>query len=134
MLTCWHSSQPILYTEVSPTAETKPETTTAAFTSRSIFVLNVMLPINFIVNYRLSHWVSLLCDGLRGYYEQLLRGLPAYPTWCALLYCNSLEWNKHSSSLRLALHSKGGKQAFRRQVRPHKNRTPQQVQLRLLKL
>jgi len=63
---------------------------------------------------------------------------------------NSLEWNNHSASLRLALHTifhglqaiesrsplvghpKWGKQAFRRQTKARKNRTLQPVQLRFL--
>ncbi len=64
-----------------------------------------MIPVRFPVIIGFTHPVGLLRAGLHGF-------------WGAWLRYNSLEWNNHSASLRLALHPK--------------NRTLQPVQLRFL--
>ncbi|MFA7241741.1 MAG: hypothetical protein WC091_16640 [Sulfuricellaceae bacterium] len=64
-----------------------------------------MIPINFFIIFRSARLVSPLRRGLHDF-------------WDAWRRCNSLEWNDHSASLRLAL-------------RP-KNRTLHAVQLRFL--
>ncbi len=58
-----------------------------------------------VLFYHCTDWAGALRGGLHGYGGAWLR-------------CNSLEWNNHSASLRLALH-------------PH-NRTLHPVQLRFL--
>ncbi|MDP2786000.1 MAG: hypothetical protein Q8O38_15615, partial [Sulfurimicrobium sp.] len=71
----------------------------------------------FFMHYALTHLVSPLQAELHGFCGAWRR-------------CNSLEWNDHSASLRLAPHPKWGKQAFRRQAKARKIRTLQPVQLR----
>ncbi|MFA7239136.1 MAG: hypothetical protein WC091_03425 [Sulfuricellaceae bacterium] len=64
-----------------------------------------MFLISFSATLPFTRWVSPLQAGLHGFAGAWLR-------------CNSLEWNDHSASLRLALHPQ--------------NRTLQPVQLRFL--
>ncbi|MFA7240133.1 MAG: hypothetical protein WC091_08475 [Sulfuricellaceae bacterium] len=64
-----------------------------------------MILINSFMIYRFTRLVSPLRGGLRGFCGAWRR-------------CNSLEWNNHSASLRLALHPK--------------NRTLHPVQLKFL--
>ena len=78
-----------------------------------------MIPNIVFVIYRFIRLVSPLRSGLHSFCG----------TWRR---CNSLEWNGHSASLRLALHPNWGKQVFRRQAKTRKNRTLHPVQLRFL--
>jgi len=58
------------------------------------------------MTYRFTGFVSTLQGGLHGFCELSPDSeMPAYPTWGAGRRCNSLEWNNHSASLRLALHT-----------------------------
>jgi len=82
-----------------------------------------MILISFVMIFRFTRWVSPLRSGLHGFLGAWRR-------------CNSLEWNDHSASLRLAMYTIfHGLQAIESRsplVGHLKDRTLHPVQLRFL--